>query len=353
MKAFLTDRYFRAQKSFSRMKRKLLMLGLRREAHKARKKFIARNGKSAVNKEVKRAIKEYARERFGKAAYWPYLALYTEARGEFIRGWIPFDYFLHILEPKLNPPVYRDFGSLKTYDYRRFGDFAVEPLFVRVLGLYYNSRFEVVKEEELRKFMATYDGNIVVKQEFGWGGNQVQFMHASEFSPDKLVKGLNYVIQPEIKQYKLLHELHPDSVNTLRVTTFLKKDGSVDIVFVILRFGVDGSKVDNLVAGGSCVAMDPDGNPAPVAYDDFGYPGGETHKNTGFRFSDLKLPMYHEIIARCKKAHQQNPYIRLIGWDVCVDESGTPKLLEWNTGRPTFDMEDALLGPFFPDDSEF
>ena len=335
------------------MKRKLLMLDSRREAHKARKKFVAKAGKSVMNRQIKRSIKEYARERFGSAAYWPYLALYTEARGEFIKGWLPFDYFLYILEPKLNPPVYREFGSLKTYDYRRFGDFAVEPLFVRVLGLYYNSKFEVVKEEELMQFMAAHDGNIVVKQEFGWGGNQVQFMHASEFSPDKLQKGLNYVIQPEIKQYKMLHELHPDSVNTLRVTTFLKKDGSVDIVFVILRFGVDGSKVDNLVAGGSCVAMDPDGNPAPVAYDDFGHPGGETHKNTGFRFADLKLPMYHEIIDKCKKAHQQNPYIRLIGWDVCVDESGTPKLLEWNTGRPTFDMEDALLGPFFPDDSEF
>ena len=329
------------------------MLELRREAHKARKKFLSKSGKSVLYKQTKRAIKAYARERFGSAAYWPYLALYTEARGEFIKGWIPFDYFLHILEPKLNPPVYRDFGNLKTSDYKRFGDFAVEPLFVFVSGLFYNSKFELVKDEDLRKFLAAYDGNIVVKQEFGWGGKQVQFLHASEFDPESLQKDTNYVIQPQIKQYKVLHELHPDSVNTFRVTTFLKKDGSIDIVFVILRFGVDGSKVDNLVAGGQCIKMDINGKPAKMAYDDFGHEGGETHKNTGFRFAELEIPMYSEIIAKCKHAHQQNPYIRLIGWDVCLDESGTPKLLEWNTHRPTFDMEDALIGPFFPDDSEF
>lgn len=329
------------------------MLDSRREAHKARKKFVSKTGKSVLNKQIKRSIKEYARERFGSAAYWPYLALYTEARGEFIKGWIPFDYFLYILEPKLNPPVYRDIGNLKTQDYKRFGDFAVKPLFFYISGRFYNSEYEVVTEVEFMNFLGDYDKNLVVKQEFGWGGNQVRFIHSSEFKPSLLQKDTNYVIQPQIKQYKVLNDLYPDSVNTFRVTTFLKKDGTADIVFVILRFGMDGSMVDNLVAGGQCIAMDLDGKPAHMAYDDFGHEGGETHKNTGFRFADLNIPMYSEIIDKCIKAHQQNPYIRLIGWDVCLDESGTPKLLEWNTNRPTFDMEDALLGPFFPDDSEF
>jgi len=42
----------------------------------------------------------------------------------------------------------------------------------------------------------------------------------------------------------------------------------------------------------------------------------------------------------------------LIGWDVCINESGEPKLIEWNTHRPSFTWEDALFGPFLADDQE-
>ena len=353
MNGYLTDRYFRVVRLTSSLKKRLLMIISRRQARKARKKFVRAEGRSVLTRQIKRSIKEYARERFGSSAFWPYLALYTEVRGEFIRGWIPFDYFLYDLEPRLNPAVYRELGNLKTFDYRLFGDFAVKPLFLYVSGIFLNSDYEVIGEKELKKILSDHDQEIVVKQEFGWGGNQVMFIHASEFKTELLQKGINYVIQPLIKQYKVLNDLNPDSVNTFRVTTFLKRDGSIDVVFVILRFGIDGSRVDNLVAGGQCIAIDPSGRPSSMAYNELGHKGGEMHKNTGFRFADLNIPMFPEIIAKCKSEHQQYPYIRLIGWDVCLDEKGLPRLLEWNTGRPTFDMEDALLGPFFPDDSEF
>jgi len=35
-----------------------------------------------------------------------------------------------------------------------------------------------------------------------------------------------------------------------------------------------------------------------------------------------------------------------------VNESGDLKLIEWNSSRPGFDLEDALFGPFFTDDRE-
>ena len=352
MKTHLLEKYYRLTKSVERFILRFTMAYSRLDAHRDRKRFVQNSGKSVLNRQVRKSIKKYARQRFGSAAYWPFLALYTEVRGEFIEGWIPFDYFLYILEPKLNPPVYRELGNQKSFDYRRFGDFAIKPLLFSISGLFYNSDFELMEEEKRKELLMAHNNNIVVKQEFGGGGKQVQFMHSSEFKPELLERGKNYVIQPHIKQYKMLHELYPDSVNTFRVTTFLKKDASVDIVYVILRFGVDGSKVDNLASGGQCIEIDINGKPAKTAYDDYGVEGGEQHKNTGYRFTDLKFPMFQEIIALCKTAHQRYPFIRLIGWDVCVDETGKPRLIEWNTDRPTFDMEDALYGPFFPDDAE-
>jgi len=353
MKEFLIDKYARSLKLVEGIVLKLKMYNTRTNAHRARKEFVEHSGKSVLSGKIKRSIKKYARKRFGSAAYWPFLALYTEVRGEFIEGWIPFDYFLHVLEPKLNPPVYRELGNQKTFDYRRFGDFAIKPLFLSISGLYYTSELEIVEEGRLEEFLLEYDDHVVVKQAFGGGGKQVRFLQSSEFKPEMLEPGENYVIQPRIKQYKTLNDLYPDSVNTFRVTTFLKKDGTVSIVYVILRFGVDGSKVDNLSSGGQCIEIDPEGRPAKMSYDDYGNPGGEVHKNTGYRFADLEIPMFPEIIQKCKSAHLYYPFVRLIGWDVCIDESGVPRLIEWNTDRPTFDMEDALFGPFFPDDKEF
>lgn len=353
MKAFLIDKYARSLRFVEGIVLKLKMYNTRRDAHRARKLFVQQSGKSVLNAKIKRSIKKYSRKRYGSASHWPFLALYTEVRGEFIEGWIPFDHFLYVLEPKLNPPVYRELGNQKTFDYRRFGDFAIKPLFFFISGLFYTPDFDIIEEKELKKMLSSHDDHIVVKQAFGGGGKQVRFMHSSEFKPELLEQSENYVIQPRIQQYKTLSDLYPDSVNTFRVTTFIRKDGSVKIVYVILRFGVDGSKVDNLSSGGQCIEIDPEGRPAKIAYDDYGNVGGEVHKNTGYRFADLEIPMFPEIIAKCKSAHRHYPFVRLIGWDVCVDESGVPRLIEWNTDRPTFDMEDALFGPFFPDDSEF
>jgi hypothetical protein len=306
-----------------------------------------------VTGKMKKSIKAYARERFGSAAYWPGVALAAEMRGEFIKGWIPFDYFFHVLEPSLNPPGYSSLGDIRTLDYRRFGDFAIKPLLQFITGVFYNGDCKPVGAREMHRILSDYNESIVIKQEFGWGGKQVRVMHSSEFTPELLQKDFNYVIQPFLKQYRILHDLHPESVNTFRVLTFRKKDGSVEVLFTYLRFGVDGSRVDNLSSGGQCVLFDSSGKPEKTAIDEFGLRCGERHKNSGIRFADLEIPMFHEILDKCVSTHQEYPHVRLVGWDICVDESGALKLIEWNSSQPGFSWEDALFGPFFPDDQEF
>ena len=353
MQAYIADKYFRFTKFLEKLLRRLFIVYSRMEAHRARKKFVRNKGESILNRTIKRTIKAYARERFGSAAFWPHLAHYAEIRGAFIKGFIPEDYFIYILEPKLNQKAYKNFGDQRTLDHRRFGDFAIEPLFMFISGTCYTPDCERLGESELKTFLAAYDDTIVVKQEFGWGGKQVRIIHSSEFKAEELKTNINYVIQPYIKQHQILMDLYPHSVNTFRITTFLKKDRSVEVLYAMLRFGVDGTKVDNLSSGGNCLFIDSSGNPSSTGYDELCIPVGEQHKNTGYPFADLKIPMFPGIIEKCKTAHLRFPYLRLIGWDVCINEAGEAKLIEWNTDKPTVSLEDAMFGPFFPDDSEF
>lgn len=347
------NRYFRMLASLKRGMERLTVIYSRILAHRGRKEVIRSKGEKVVNRQLKREIKAYAKERFGSKAYWPYLAFYTELRGEFMKGWLPYDYYRYKILPGINPQHACEISENKTYDHRIFGDFAIRPLFVLISGAFYDADFMVLDAAALVKLLAEYNDKIVVKEERGTHGLQVKVMHASEFNPDSLRKDLNYVVQPYVKQHKSLSNLYPHSVNTYRVTTFLRPDGSITVKAVILRFGINGSEIDNLSSGGQFIYFDEAGNPSKFAYNLIGLVQSDRHINTGFRFSDLEVPMFQEIKDRCVSAHGLYPYVRIIGWDICVDEKGDPKLLEWNADNPGFHPDDAIFGPLWADENSF
>lgn len=320
---------------------------LRIEAHDHIRKVVRKNGTSVVNMQVKKNILEYCRRRFGKTVYWPYLALYTEIRGEFIEGWLPYDYYKCIMLPKINPRPEVYLNDQKTFDYRLFGDFAVKPLFLFISGFFFNIKLEVVDKNHVREVLRGLNDMIVIKEEKGQGGKQVRIIHSTAFDPTELVENKNYVIQPYIHQYKVLNDLNPESVNTFRVNTFISKDGAVSVKCVLLRFGVNHSKIDNLSAGGQCVYFSSSGEHSEWSYDDFGFKLSDRHPETGFVYADIQIPMFNDMLDKCKKAHKKYPYVRLIGWDVCISSAGEPKLIEWNAYNPSFWPEEAKFGPFF------
>ena len=347
------NRYFRFVASLKRFVDRLTVTYSRMLAHRGRRQVVKHRGGSVISRQVKKEIKAYARERYGSKAYWPYLAYYTELRGEFKRGWLPYDYYRYKILPRINPQHACEISENKTYDHRIFGDFAIRPLFVFISGMFYDAEFKLLEEARIKEILAEYKDTIVVKEERGTHGLQVKVMDASEFAPDMLRKDLNYVIQPYVKQHESLSELYPHSVNTFRVTTYLRPDGTIIVKAVILRFGIDGSKLDNLSSGGQFIYFDEAGNPSRHAYNLMGLVQGEKHVNTGFAFADLKVPMFQEIKEQCVTAHQLYPYVRIIGWDVCVDEHGEPKLLEWNADNPGFHPDDAIFGPLWAEGDAF
>lgn len=336
------------------IKMMLVLAHMRNDAHRYRKAVIRDKGHRVIDRKLRKEIRAYAKRRFGSKRYWAWLAYYTEVRGEFREGWIPAEYFRFNVVPRLNPEpaLHADF---KTFDYQLFGDFSVKPLFLFISGMYYTPDLKYVHPDEAVSQIQAYKDEIVIKQDAGWGGIKVRVVHGSEFKPEDLKKGNSYVIQPYVKQHKNLSDLYPHSVNTLRVTTFLKKDGTACVKFTYLRFGGDGSRIDNITSGGDFLYVDLDGTPATNTVHPYhlGTSTGERHKNTGFLYADLEIPSFHRALERCMEAHLKFPYARMVAWDVCINTEGEPKLLEWNLGNPDFYPGEIKEGPLWPDDSEF
>jgi hypothetical protein len=151
------NRYFNLVNSIKKGVTRMHLAYSRYLAHRDRKQVVRAKGNSVLTRQVKKQIKAYARERYGSKAYWPYLAFYTELRGEFKRGWLPYDYYRYFILPKINPYYLSYISEQKSFDHILFGEFAIRPLFVFIAGIYYDAEFKIIEKEKLNRFLSEYD----------------------------------------------------------------------------------------------------------------------------------------------------------------------------------------------------
>ena len=319
----------------------------RRRAHAARKKIIQHKGGSVIDRKTKRQIKSYAKKRFGSSSFWPWLAVYTEVRGGFKRGWIPDDYYWVILLEKHNPENAR-IGEYKTFDFKMFPDFALQPLMTKIGSNYYDGNGRKIPAARAKELLREYNREVVVKEDLGTCGHQIKFLASRELDLEQYAQIPSYIVQPAIEQHEQLQRLSPKAVCSLRIFTFLNGDGEVRVKYTALRFGLGSSRVTNTSSGGGSCFINSNGTLDKRAHNKLGIKIGDRHPDNGVLFESVRVPNYRAMVDKCKKCHERFPYVRFIGWDVAVNRPGEPVLLEWNS-EPGFWKAEALLGPFFED----
>jgi hypothetical protein len=71
------------------------------------------------------------------------------------------------------------------------------------------------------------------------------------------------------------------------------------------------------------------------------------HPDSEIAFSGERIPGFGRASAMCEKLHDENPYALAIGWDIAIDRSGSPVLMEWNQVWGGIALSEASLGPCF------
>jgi len=319
----------------------------RKQAHEFRKEVMRNNGGSCVTPAMIKSMKQEMRHRFGDAGHWPWIALYTELRGEYIPGWVPDDLYMFEMLPKMNPSPGAELSTIKSFDHRLFPGFAIQPELIRINKIWNNSAMEPVDPQESMERLRKEERELVIKRDGSPSGEEIDFIRSADLSIDLFRKEYNYLIQPSLVQHKSLAALYSGSVNTLRVTTFLRSDGSIEVKHRSLRFGVGGKRIVNVSKGGLCFILDPDGIVSSSALDNLGLNRGDSHPDTGYRYSELRVPAVPEAEEQCRQAHLRFPYLRFIAWDLYIDPDGVPGMIEWNALRPDMWVNEALIGPLW------
>jgi hypothetical protein len=323
-----------------------------KKAHDIRQKVIKRNGREIVSKEVKKEIKEYSNDVFGSPSFWPWLALYTEIKGEFIPGWIPNDYFQITLLDEWNKKRFSEISDIKTFYHMHFEDFTVKPIAVKISGVFYDNNWNILSSDKLIDRLRSSAPEIVVKKDGGFAGRDIRFLKTKEIDIKQLSGGKqNLVLQPVIQQHPGLSEFHEHSLNTLRIATFLEIDGAVSFKFVLCRFGTGGNRLDNTNSGGKYCFLNIEGTPITGALDSIGLNVDNENPTLAEKLKYLKIPSVGDAIEKCLHHHSIFPYVRYIAWDVSIDMDSKVRMIEWNAIRPGMWQAEPYVGPIWDFDS--
>lgn len=140
--------------------------------------------------------------------------------------------------------------------------------------------------------------------------------------------GNDFLVEDRVVQHEEIARFHPNSLNTLRMLTFSWR-GRIHHLMSFMRFGRHGMVNDNAGTGGLCVGVDGDGCLLDLAIDK-SRAHYDAHPDTGARFGGFRVPAWDDALALVQFRHRLLPHFGLVSWDVGIDRSGAPVIIEVN-----------------------
>ncbi len=297
-------------------------------------------------KEQQREFDEFWKKNYGKKISNRWHRLYQSVNGVYRIDYMPEIIYTTKIESKFNDYFYSKVSSDKSllgifFDNRIEKVRTPENYVINSYGVFYNANREVISRDEAKKILNNI-GSVVVKPTVdSSSGQNVQMLDIkngtdtkADISLDELFDkyGSNFVVQEKIRPHKELKDLYPDSINTIRLTSYIL-DSEVHVAPISLRIGACGGVVDNIHAGGMGVSVETSGHLGEIAYR-LGYGDSDEkfseHPDTKVVFKDYKLSFIEELIEDAKKLHGILSNAKVISWDFTIDEEGNIVIVEVN-----------------------
>lgn len=281
---------------------------------------------------------------------------YTSKTGNFHVNYIPDSLWYAYIDPYYNPRnLAKAIDSKVLYSRLLGGVKHPQIIAYKINGFWLSNDFKHINIDKVVELSLRVK-NIFIKQaEDSAGGHGVEYYDCTKGKYDLLEilndTTCNIVVQAGISQLEEMNRLNDSSVNTIRILSHLTKNGEIKIRSVIVRMGRKGAHVDNASSGGITVGVNQDGQLKSVAYDiegnRFYY-----HPDTRTKFSEIVIPDFKSLQCKIKALHWQIPQFRLLSWDIAIDKTGQPILIEVNMHSGQLDFHQLNNGPVFGDDTQ-
>jgi hypothetical protein len=198
-------------------------------------------------------------------------------------------------------------------------------------------------------FNETHETSLFIKPISGIGGKGCFLLNKEELEQQILKHGdelllNNFIHQEKIKQHDGISKIYADSINTVRINTYLDQYGKCHIISALMRFGSGNMVTDNESSGGFFIGIDLESETLKGKGMQSMEKGGmvhDQHPDSKIILDGFKVPFFKESLQLVKQAALMIP-TRIIGWDVAITPHG-PIIIEGNSNT-SLHMADVAFG---------
>lgn len=208
------------------------------------------------------------------------------------------------------------------------------------LILFFETVFKSSKKNKL--FLKLIDsqggmGHILLKKE--------TFHKQIELHGD-IILNQSFIHQEVVNQHPSINKIFSNSINTLRIDTYVDESQKVHILSALMRFGVGESYTDNVSTGGFSVSVNTITGKLQGIGRQEASKGGNVflkHPDTNIVLENYSIPFVTKACDLSKLASENLP-CGIIGWDIAITEKGAV-IIEGNAG-PSLHITDVAYGGY-------
>lgn len=261
---------------------------------------------------------------------------------------------VHYIYPYLDRydfvPAYMDKNIQKTLlglPDDQIGVITTEDVVYNSNKVFFNGEGKECSRDEALDILVSYGKDMILKpstESFGGHGVMKVAGNTDRSGFEALIEKYkyNYTFQKIVEQHPIMAQYNPTSVNTVRVVTYRDFNRKRKVLYSCLRFGGEGSVMDNVCSGGGYTGID-------IAT-------GKLLNRKRYSYFIMNVPLIPEnmpneipcwetIKSVALELHGRLPQLDIIGWDFALSPDGRPILIEFNP-RPGVGLQQAV-GPMF------
>lgn len=266
---------------------------------------------------------------------------------------IPIDLMNTVIQPILNPNIYRPYYLDKNSFEKIYGKDIMPVTVLRNFnGRICDADFMPIELNDFNLSEITESKALIAKPtRDSYGGRHILLFNKKENGqfewnedPEKEVSvdllndllGNNWILQEKLMQHDFMAQFNESSVNTFRTHIYTSPvTGKTDVAAMCMRVGAKGNWFDNIHSGGFCVSVDLNsGVLGSKAADGKGNPAEYTN-DIDLVNNTFVVPNFDKLKEFAIEVGKKVIHHHSLAADIMMDEDGNFKLIEVNIG--TFD----------------